>query len=176
MHPLPPEPHLVMVPTKIWFLWWTSGPDLNAHEQNRKLTVWRRPLLWWSPQFSRPGSVACATPCSQKNSLSSGRVQDRGRPCQWLGVCLFSSFPFFPESDDCAMLMGFTGKGQKVTFQEEPWWNWSSRSKALREWNLAVSEWGSGVQARHRHGWKYMKLCDRYWIRTWQICFQTAKL
>lgn len=56
----PPEPHLAMVPTKSWFLWWTSGPDLNIHEQSRKLTDWRSRLLWWSPQFSRPGFVACA--------------------------------------------------------------------------------------------------------------------
>lgn len=45
----PPAPHLAMVPT--------SGPDLNTHEQNRKLIVWRRRLLRW---FSRPGFVACA--------------------------------------------------------------------------------------------------------------------
>lgn len=56
----PPAPHLATVPTKSWFLWWTLGPDLNTHEQNRKLIVWCRRLLRWSPQFSRPGFVACA--------------------------------------------------------------------------------------------------------------------
>lgn len=89
----PPEPHLVMVPPKSWFLWWTSGPDLNSHEQNRKLTAWHRPLLWWSPVLTSWICGLCS-PCSQNNSLSSSRVQVRGRPCQWWGVSLHPFLSF----------------------------------------------------------------------------------
>lgn len=124
----PPEPHLVMVPPKSWFLWWTSGPDLNSHEQNRKLIAWHRLLLWWSPVLTS-WVVACAVLVPRIIRCHPAEYKSEEDPVS--GEVSLSILSFLSRVWWLCQLMDFMGKEQKVTFQEEPWWNWSSHSKVL---------------------------------------------